>query len=80
MAEESANIYRINKLLELEAANWQRQLEKMVSDPLNFIPARPKSPFHIIAFSKDFFDCFRVLVTSPCWFMRQVVCSIGTRK
>ena len=37
MAEETANIYRVNKLLELEAADWQRQLEKAVggfkSDP-----------------------------------------------
>ena len=30
MAEETANIYRVNKLLELEAADWQRQLEKAV--------------------------------------------------
>ena len=29
-AEETANIYRVNKLLELEAADWQRQLEKAV--------------------------------------------------
>ena len=30
MAEETANIYQVNKLLELEAADWQRQLEKAV--------------------------------------------------
>ena len=31
MAEESANIYRVNKLLEIEVADWHRQLERAVS-------------------------------------------------
>ena len=30
MVEESGNIYQVNKLLELEAADWQRQLERVV--------------------------------------------------
>ena len=31
VAEESANIYRVNKLLEIEAADWHRQLKRAVS-------------------------------------------------
>ena len=31
MAEESADIYRVNKLLEIENANWERQLKQAVS-------------------------------------------------
>ena len=31
MAEESANIYRVNKLLEIEAADWEQQLKRAVS-------------------------------------------------
>ena len=30
MAEASANVYRVNKLVEIEAADWQRQLERAV--------------------------------------------------
>ena len=30
MAEASANVYRVNKLLEIEAADWQRKLERVV--------------------------------------------------
>ena len=31
MAGESADIYRVNKLLEIEHANWERQLKQAVS-------------------------------------------------
>ena len=31
MAEESADIYRVNKLLEIENADWERQLKQVVS-------------------------------------------------
>ena len=31
MAEESADIYRVNKLLEIENADWERQLKQAVS-------------------------------------------------
>ena len=31
MAEASANVYRVNKLLEIEVADWQRQLDRAVS-------------------------------------------------
>ena len=30
MAEASANVYRVNKLLEIEVADWQRQLDRVV--------------------------------------------------
>ena len=30
MAEESAEIYRMNKLLEIENADWERQLKQAV--------------------------------------------------
>ena len=31
MAEGSADIYRVNRLLEIENADWQRQLKQVVS-------------------------------------------------
>ena len=31
MAEQSADIYRVNKLLEIENADWERQLKQAVS-------------------------------------------------
>ena len=31
MASESAEIYRVNKLLEIEQADWERQLKQAVS-------------------------------------------------
>ena len=31
MAGESADIYRVNKLLEIEHADWERQLKQAVS-------------------------------------------------
>ena len=31
MAEQSADIYRVNKLLEIEHADWERQLKQVVS-------------------------------------------------
>ena len=33
MAGESADIYRVNKLLEIEHADWERQLKQAVSLP-----------------------------------------------
>ena len=42
MAEETAYIYRVNKLLELEVADWQRQLEKAVGGS----KVRPPVPFY----------------------------------
>ena len=32
MAEETAEIYRVNKLLEIEQADWERQLKQAVSE------------------------------------------------
>ena len=32
MAEGSANIFWVNKLLEIEAADWERQLKRTVSE------------------------------------------------
>ena len=37
MAEETADIYRMNKLLEIEHADWVRQLEQAVSPPRGFL-------------------------------------------
>ena len=31
MTEESADIYRVNKLLEIKNADWERQLKQAVS-------------------------------------------------
>ena len=78
MVEETANIYRVNKLLELEAADWQRQLEKAVGgfkvrSPVLFIS-------HCMELVSDPSGCFRVSLTSLCQFMRRVVCSTGMRK
>ena len=40
MAEETADIYRMNKLLEIEHSNWERQLKQAVSFPFfNSLPA-----------------------------------------
>ena len=58
MAKETANIYQVNKLLELEAADWQRQLEKAVGGfkvrfPVLFIS-------HCMELVSDPSGCFRV--------------------
>ena len=37
MAEETSDIYRMNKLLEIEHADWVRQLEQAVSPPHGFL-------------------------------------------
>ena len=37
MAEETSDIYRMNKLLEIEHADWVRQLEQAVSPPRGFL-------------------------------------------
>ena len=50
MAEETANIYRVNKLLELEVADWQRQLEKAVG---GFPKLRPPCPFHFFYYTYE---------------------------
>ena len=78
MAEETANIYRVNKLLELEVADWQRQLEKAVGG----FKVRPPVLFisHCMELVSDPSGCFRVSLTSLCQFMRRVVCSTGMRK
>ena len=36
MAGETAEIYRVNKLLEIEQADWERQLKQAVSEPRGF--------------------------------------------
>ena len=36
MAEETSDIYRMNKLLEIEHADWERQLKQAVSLPRGF--------------------------------------------
>ena len=33
MAKEASEIYRMNKLLEIEQTDWQRQLDQAVSVP-----------------------------------------------
>ena len=38
MAEETADIYRMNKLLEIEHSDWERQLKQAVSSPFFFLP------------------------------------------
>ena len=37
MAEETADIYRMNKLLEIEHSDWERQLKQAVSSPFFFL-------------------------------------------
>ena len=37
MAEETSDIYRMNKLLEIEHADWVRQLKQAVSPPRGFL-------------------------------------------
>ena len=36
MAKETSEIYRMNKLLEIEQADWERQLKQAVSVPYGF--------------------------------------------
>ena len=36
MAGESVDIYRVNKLLEIEQLDWERQLKQAVSEPCGF--------------------------------------------
>ena len=45
MVEASANVYRVNKLLEIEAADWQRQLERAVGGSFSLWLARSSFPF-----------------------------------
>ena len=45
MAEASANVHRVNKLLEIEVADWQRQLERAVGGSFSPWLARSSSPF-----------------------------------
>ena len=37
MAEETSDIYRMNKLLEIEHADWVRQLKQAVRPPRGFL-------------------------------------------
>ena len=39
MAEEISDIYRMNKLLEIENADWERQLKQAVSSLHVFTPS-----------------------------------------
>ena len=45
MAEASANVYRVNKLLEIEVADWQRQLDRAVRGSFSLLLARSNFPF-----------------------------------
>ena len=45
MVETSANVYRVNKLLEIEAVDWQRQLERAVGGSFSLLLARSSFPF-----------------------------------
>ena len=78
MAEETANIYRVNKLLELEAADWQRQLDKAVGG-LRLIPSSLLIS-HSMDPDSDLSNCCRASLIRPCPFMRPAVCFIATRK
>ena len=53
MANETSEIYRMNKLLEIEQADWERQLKQAVSVPHGFnsplaFPAPTPSPLFLI--------------------------------
>ena len=57
MAEASENVYRVNKLLEIKAADWQRQLDRAVGG----------SPFLLLArFSFPQFDLISHGNQCPC--------------
>ena len=52
MAGESADIYRVNKLLEIEHADWERQLKQAVSYHMvipYFLVIDTPSPFKLNA-------------------------------
>ena len=52
MAGESAHVYRVNKLLEIEHANWERQLKQAVSYHMvipYFLAIDKPSPFKLNA-------------------------------
>ena len=51
MAEETADIYRMNKLLEIEHSNWERQLKQAVSSFLYFVVLSFERPSHSLNFS-----------------------------
>ena len=51
MAQASANVYRVNKLLEIEAVDWQQQLERAVGGSFSPWLARSSFPFSILIFS-----------------------------
>ena len=55
MAGESADIYRVNKLLEIEHADWERQLKQAVSFHVvipYFLVIDKPSPFKLNALLK----------------------------
>ena len=52
MAEASANMYRVNKLLEIEAADWQQQLERALGG--SFSPWLARSSFPFFNFNFNF--------------------------
>ena len=51
MAEETSDIYRMNKLLEIEHADWVRQLEQAVSPPRGFFHFCPKLYQDLLTFN-----------------------------
>ena len=55
MVEASANVYRVNKLLEIEAADWQRQLDRVVGGSSFLLLARSSFPlFDLISHGNQY--------------------------
>ena len=75
MAEQSADIYRVNKLLEIEHADWERQLKQAVSYhvviPYSLAIDKPP-PFKLNALL-DFNRASRI---PPSVYLKQVTYSI----
>ena len=79
--QESANIYRVNKLLEIEHVDWERQLDRAVSGfyfSLSYgsFPALSRLVWPLLMNSLT----FRVSRTNLCRSMRPAAYSTDTKQ
>ena len=78
MAEETADIYRMNKLLEIEHSDWERQLKQAVSFPFFFLTPFPQSKF-ILSITYGAYFLSRALKTRRSVSLKRVAFCISMR-
>ena len=75
MAEETADIYRMNKLLEIKNADWERQLRQAVSMPHGFSLPQLSRPVFMLTAIHLLFYFDRALRIPALVFSRRAVFS-----